>query len=169
MTIWIFHLSLFSLPPSRITPPDNIVYRLVALLFYFIIAAARARNISENLYLFSPSFSLSLSLAHVEHHRNIQQFCNLTSVGYGDMVPTTWQGKIIASFCALLGISFFALPAVSWNSFFLLFSFHSKTSNHPRCAIIPHSILSAVRRPPHSHSRVLRAEPKWKWDHCRML
>lgn len=34
-------------------------------------------------------------------------------VGYGDAVPETWQGKIIASFCALLGISFFALPAVS--------------------------------------------------------
>ena len=29
------------------------------------------------------------------------------------MVPETWQGKLIASFCALLGISFFALPAVS--------------------------------------------------------
>lgn len=29
------------------------------------------------------------------------------------MVPQTWQGKVIASFCALLGISFFALPAVS--------------------------------------------------------
>ena len=38
------------------------------------------------------------------------------AVGYGDMVPTTWQGKIIASFCALLGISFFALPAVSCRS-----------------------------------------------------
>ncbi|KAJ6616400.1 Potassium voltage-gated channel subfamily KQT member 5, partial [Pseudolycoriella hygida] len=35
----------------------------------------------------------------------------LCTVGYGDMVPETWQGKIIASFCALLGISFFALPA----------------------------------------------------------
>lgn len=51
-------LSFFSTP---ITPPDNIVYRLVALLFYFTIAAAQARNISENLYLFSPSFSLSLT------------------------------------------------------------------------------------------------------------
>lgn len=36
----------------------------------------------------------------------------LCTVGYGDMVPQTWQGKFIASFCALLGISFFALPAV---------------------------------------------------------
>jgi hypothetical protein len=35
-------------------------------------------------------------------------------VGYGDAVPETWQGKVIASFCALLGISFFALPAVSY-------------------------------------------------------
>ncbi|EDW08901.2 uncharacterized protein Dmoj_GI20214 [Drosophila mojavensis] len=37
----------------------------------------------------------------------------LCTVGYGDMVPITWQGKLIASCCALLGISFFALPAVS--------------------------------------------------------
>lgn len=29
------------------------------------------------------------------------------------MVPITWPGKIVASCCALLGISFFALPAVS--------------------------------------------------------
>lgn len=37
----------------------------------------------------------------------------LCTVGYGDMVPQTWPGKMVASFCALLGISFFALPAVS--------------------------------------------------------
>ena len=43
----------------------------------------------------------------------------LCTVGYGDAVPKTWQGKIIASFCALLGISFFALPAVSYVLFYL--------------------------------------------------
>ncbi|OTF71365.1 hypothetical protein BLA29_007725 [Euroglyphus maynei] len=37
----------------------------------------------------------------------------LSTVGYGDLVPQTWPGKLVASFCALLGISFFALPAVS--------------------------------------------------------
>ena len=37
----------------------------------------------------------------------------LCTVGYGDAVPVTWKGKVIASGCALLGISFFALPAVS--------------------------------------------------------
>ena len=36
----------------------------------------------------------------------------LCTVGYGDAVPRSWKGKIIASCCAILGISFFALPAV---------------------------------------------------------
>ncbi|CAG0900757.1 unnamed protein product [Darwinula stevensoni] len=44
----------------------------------------------------------------------------LCTVGYGDTVPVTWQGKIIASFCALLGISFFALPAGILGSGFAL-------------------------------------------------
>uniref|UniRef100_A0A182M2H3 Potassium channel domain-containing protein n=1 Tax=Anopheles culicifacies TaxID=139723 RepID=A0A182M2H3_9DIPT len=44
----------------------------------------------------------------------------MCTVGYGDMVPETWQGKIIASFCALLGISFFALPAGILGSGFAL-------------------------------------------------
>ncbi|XP_055319191.1 potassium voltage-gated channel subfamily KQT member 5 isoform X2 [Sitodiplosis mosellana] len=44
----------------------------------------------------------------------------LCTVGYGDMVPETWQGKVIASFCALLGISFFALPAGILGSGFAL-------------------------------------------------
>ncbi|XP_071440851.1 potassium voltage-gated channel subfamily KQT member 1-like isoform X1 [Hetaerina americana] len=44
----------------------------------------------------------------------------LCTVGYGDAVPVTWQGKVIASFCALLGISFFALPAGILGSGFAL-------------------------------------------------
>ena len=38
----------------------------------------------------------------------VTTFC---TVGYGDRVPQTWAGKTIASFCAIFGISFFALPA----------------------------------------------------------
>ncbi|XP_059086601.1 potassium voltage-gated channel subfamily KQT member 1-like isoform X10 [Tigriopus californicus] len=44
----------------------------------------------------------------------------LCTVGYGDAVPETWKGKMIASCCALLGISFFALPAGILGSGFAL-------------------------------------------------
>lgn len=40
----------------------------------------------------------------------------LCTVGYGDSVPSTWPGKLIAAFCSILGISFFALPAVSQST-----------------------------------------------------
>lgn len=35
----------------------------------------------------------------------------LTTVGYGDVYPITTMGKIIASFFAVLGIGFFAMPS----------------------------------------------------------
>ncbi|KAL3321008.1 hypothetical protein Ciccas_000330 [Cichlidogyrus casuarinus] len=44
----------------------------------------------------------------------------LCTVGYGDIVPTTWPGKIVASFCAMAGISFYALPAGILGSGFAL-------------------------------------------------
>ncbi|TVQ90614.1 MAG: ion transporter [Deltaproteobacteria bacterium] len=34
----------------------------------------------------------------------------LTSVGYGDVVPSTWIGKVIAGMVALLGVGFVAIP-----------------------------------------------------------
>lgn len=37
----------------------------------------------------------------------------LTTIGYGDKTPQTWLGRMLAAGFALLGISFFALPAVS--------------------------------------------------------
>ncbi|XP_018649462.1 voltage-gated potassium channel, KCNQ [Schistosoma mansoni] len=51
----------------------------------------------------------------------------LCTVGYGDTVPKTWMGKIIAAFCALAGISFFALPAGILGSGFAL-----KVQQHQR-------------------------------------
>lgn len=66
-----------------------------------------------------------------EKESNSQKFSNfadalwwgvitLCTVGYGDTVPITWPGKLIAAFCALLGISFFALPAGILGSGFAL-------------------------------------------------
>lgn len=37
----------------------------------------------------------------------------VTTIGYGDAVPQTWIGKIVASCFSVFAISFFALPAVS--------------------------------------------------------
>ncbi|XP_046858233.1 variant-silencing SET domain-containing protein-like isoform X2 [Xenia sp. Carnegie-2017] len=44
----------------------------------------------------------------------------LTTVGYGDKVPKTWGGRAVAAFFAIMGISFFALPAGILGSGFAL-------------------------------------------------
>jgi hypothetical protein len=41
----------------------------------------------------------------------------VTTIGYGDTVPRTWMGKIVASCFSVFAISFFALPAVSRTSY----------------------------------------------------
>lgn len=43
-------------------------------------------------------------------------FCpqiTLATIGYGDKTPKTWEGRLIAATFSLIGVSFFALPAVS--------------------------------------------------------
>ncbi|XP_078398068.1 potassium voltage-gated channel subfamily KQT member 5-like [Cetorhinus maximus] len=44
----------------------------------------------------------------------------LTTIGYGDKTPTTWLGRLLSAGFALLGISFFALPAGILGSGFAL-------------------------------------------------
>ncbi|XP_073173677.1 potassium voltage-gated channel subfamily KQT member 4 isoform X3 [Lepidochelys kempii] len=44
----------------------------------------------------------------------------LTTIGYGDKTPNTWLGRVLAAGFALLGISFFALPAGILGSGFAL-------------------------------------------------
>nr|XP_039253643.1 potassium voltage-gated channel subfamily KQT member 4-like isoform X2 [Styela clava] len=44
----------------------------------------------------------------------------LTTIGYGDKTPRSWIGRLIASCFAILGISFFALPAGILGSGFAL-------------------------------------------------
>ncbi|MCJ8730525.1 hypothetical protein PDJAM_G00185440 [Pangasius djambal] len=44
----------------------------------------------------------------------------LTTIGYGDKTPQTWPGRLLSAGFALLGISFFALPAGILGSGFAL-------------------------------------------------
>lgn len=51
----------------------------------------------------------------MEHHPLTQRSClqiTLTTIGYGDKTPKTWAGRLLAGMFALIGVSFFALPAV---------------------------------------------------------
>uniref|UniRef100_A0A8C5WUV1 Ion transport domain-containing protein n=1 Tax=Laticauda laticaudata TaxID=8630 RepID=A0A8C5WUV1_LATLA len=43
----------------------------------------------------------------------------LATIGYGDKTPKTWEGRLIAAGFSLIGVSFFALPAVSFLKDFL--------------------------------------------------
>lgn len=42
-------------------------------------------------------------------------FCQitLTTIGYGDKVPKTWNGRLLGAMFSMIGVAFFALPAVS--------------------------------------------------------
>ncbi|VDM68680.1 unnamed protein product [Strongylus vulgaris] len=44
----------------------------------------------------------------------------MTTIGYGDVVPQTWLGRIVASCFSIFAISFFALPAGILGSGFAL-------------------------------------------------
>ncbi|KAJ8031925.1 Potassium voltage-gated channel subfamily KQT member 1 [Holothuria leucospilota] len=54
----------------------------------------------------------------------------VTTVGYGDMAPKTWQGKMVASCFSIFAISFFALPAGILGSGFALKVQHKQRQKH---------------------------------------
>jgi len=61
----------------------------------------------------------------------------LATIGYGDMVPITPQGKFIAAFVALLGIGLFALPAGILASGFIE-ALHKDENVTQKSDICPH-------------------------------
>ncbi|XP_041097776.1 potassium voltage-gated channel subfamily KQT member 3 [Polyodon spathula] len=67
-------------------------------------------------------FDMELNPTPTGNPNNIQDFdtyadalwwglITLTTIGYGDKTPKTWAGRLLAGTFALVGVSFFALPA----------------------------------------------------------
>lgn len=60
----------------------------------------------------------------------------MTSVGYGDMTPTTPVGKFVGSFCAMSGVVFFCLPTPVLVSNFIKFYIQYGVANERKKAFI---------------------------------
>ena len=88
-----------------------------------IKVVAHAKRELSLLVLLLGIFSMSFGslMYYVEHSANPDQFSSImqgcwwaivtiTTIGYGDISPVTWQGKIVGSVVLTLGIVFLALP-----------------------------------------------------------
>lgn len=69
-------------------------------------------------------------MSFTQDHMIIKLFSQitLTTIGYGDKTPKTWTGRMLSAGFALLGISFFALPAVSLHYSTQVFMFEGSNS-----------------------------------------
>ncbi|CAF0947028.1 unnamed protein product [Adineta ricciae] len=65
----------------------------------------------------------------------------LCTVGYGDKVPSSYMGKLIAAICSFIGISFFALPAGILGSGFALKVQQQQRQKHYKRRKIPAVLL----------------------------
>ena len=92
-------------------------------LIMIIKVVAHAKRELSLLVLLLGIFSMSFGslMYYVEHSANPDQFSSImqgcwwaivtiTTIGYGDISPVTWQGKIVGSVVLTLGIVFLALP-----------------------------------------------------------
>ncbi|CAD5213030.1 unnamed protein product [Bursaphelenchus okinawaensis] len=74
----------------------------------------------------------------------------ITTVGFGDMVPHTYYGMVVGSFCALMGVLTIALPVPVIVSNFAMFYSHakarSKLPKRKRRVLQPHEIKPIVGR-----------------------
>lgn len=85
---------------------------------------SRSIKDDKNHILCFPKLTFHLFMIHSDACQHLWEFVTiylcrqitLTTIGYGDKTPKTWTGRMLSAGFALLGISFFALPAVSLNS-----------------------------------------------------
>ncbi|XP_014638061.1 PREDICTED: potassium voltage-gated channel subfamily KQT member 5 [Ceratotherium simum simum] len=94
----------------------------------------------------------------------------LTTIGYGDKTPLTWLGRLLSAGFALLGISFFALPAGILGSGFALKvqeqhrQKHFEKRRNPAANLIQVNVSVTVEDPQLLNQRGLewRSECVWR-------
>ncbi|MEJ1279244.1 potassium voltage-gated channel subfamily Q member 2 [Cricetulus griseus] len=79
------------------------------------------RTSSLVLLLLSTEQGLDMSAVHLDGNCCLCLVpITLTTIGYGDKYPQTWNGRLLAATFTLIGVSFFALPAGILGSGFAL-------------------------------------------------
>eukprot|EP00057_Strongylocentrotus_purpuratus_P004868 XP_003729658.1 PREDICTED: potassium voltage-gated channel subfamily KQT member 1 isoform X2 [Strongylocentrotus purpuratus] len=87
----------------------------------------------------------------------------VTTIGYGDKVPNTWLGKMIASCFSIFAISFFALPAGILGSGFALKVQHKQRQKHfSRQIPAAATLIQCAWRLYASNQEGFKSEATWK-------
>jgi voltage-gated potassium channel len=129
LTILPFYLSVFTQVDLRFLRLFRIL-RLLKLSHYFrglnlfmTVIRKEASSISSAIFTMFVLVIISAGLMYnLEHHAQPDVFSSIpaaiwwavvtmTTVGYGDVTPITFAGKILAIFIMLLGVGIVALPA----------------------------------------------------------
>lgn len=119
-------------------------YMKAAQLIVNIFKAKRNELLLSLVLIFFLLIISSCLIYFVEHPAQPEHFSSiprtlwwsivtLTTVGYGDMIPITIQGKILTGFILLSGVALFALPAGIITAGFLEESRKAKNKSHHAC------------------------------------
>ncbi|CAD7012633.1 unnamed protein product [Ceratitis capitata] len=95
------------------------------------VVYAHRQELITSVYIGFLGLTFSAFLVYLVEREVNEQFSNfakamwwgvitMCTIGYGDAVPVTWQGKVIGAIVTLLSYSFFALPAGILGSGFAL-------------------------------------------------
>ncbi|KAG7266546.1 hypothetical protein CRUP_019255 [Coryphaenoides rupestris] len=89
----------------------------------------------------------------------ILRMITLTTIGYGDKIPKTWTGRMLSAGFALLGISFFALPAGILGSGFALKVQEQHRQKHFEKRRNPAACLIQRQQQPADQMRAMYSKP----------
>ena len=98
-------------------------YELLLLLTMLLIPVILFSSI---VYFIEDHFDRSNTKFRSIPHSFWWSLITITTVGYGDMHPVTWLGKVVGSMCAICGVLIVALPVSIIGSNFSLFYTHAQ-------------------------------------------